>query len=252
MREHILQASIQITMVEQVLEKMDMQESNSNQDEVWQKVEKSTRGLGTLVRHQGEDLLISHDHWSLFTSNTAPDEIFFHDAKGSLLLEMDGTALLPLILYHDSGTFILKAPRQLASRVLTTANIGNFETQNLGNTVFVVHHSLEQENQLSILAAEIISNEVFNGVPMLSLRTLNGQSIEPGDSGGGIWVDGYLAGNLWMTVRETRHYWWQLNPPDQNETAFSLAAGFPVELVDLVDTLLQVESPPGLEKEGLS
>jgi len=79
--EHILQTSIQITMVEHVLEKIETQDAEAGQDEVWQKVDKSTSGLGTLVNHQGEVLLISHDHWSLFTSSTAPDKVTFRDAK---------------------------------------------------------------------------------------------------------------------------------------------------------------------------
>jgi len=68
----------------------------------------------------------------------------------------------------------------------------------------------------------------------------------------GIWVSGRLAGNMWMTVREVRQYWWQLEPPDHNETAFSLAAGLPIELIDLVETLLNVKSSPSLETDGLS
>jgi len=251
-QDHILQTSIQITMIEYVMDKVNTQEQDTNQEEVWQKVEKSTNGIGTLVSIQGETLLISHDHWSFFTSSTAPDLVIFRDSSGSMLLEMEGADLLPLILFHDSGTFILKAPQELAAKVSVTSNMGSFETLNPGDIVHVVHHSSDQENQISILAAEIIDHEIFNGVPMLSLRSLNEQSIEPGDSGGGIWVDGYLAGNLWMTVREAKQYWWQSEPSDHDETAFSLAAGLPVELIDLVETLLQVESPPTLETSGKS
>ena len=250
--EHILQTSIQITMMENVFEKIETEASETDQDEIWQKVEKTTNGLGTLVSSQGEILLISHDHWSLFTSSTAPDRVAFRDAKGSLLLEMAGSELLPLILFHDSGTFILKAPKELGDRTMVTADMGFFKTLNPGDIVHVVHHSPRHEGQISIMPAEIIGHERFNGVPMLSLRSLNGQSIEPGDSGGGIWVNGRLAGNMWMTMREVRQYWWQLKPSNYNETAFSLAAGLPVDLNELVETLLQVESPPILETDGLS
>ena len=38
----------------------------------------------------------------------------------------------------------------------------------------------------------------------------------------------------------------------RNETAFSLAAGLRVELINLVETLLHVESPPSVEAVGLS
>jgi hypothetical protein len=245
--EHIIQTSIQITMVEQVFEKVDTQTRGSEQNEIWGKVDKWTTGLGTLVSHQGDILLISHDHWSLFTSSTAPDKVIFRDAQGSTLLEMDGANLLPLILFHDSGTFILRVPEELVAKTSVRADMGSFESTSPGDIVHVVHRMSGQENQLAIAAAEIVGEEMFNGVPMLSLRCLNGCSIEPGDSGGGIWVNGRLAGNMWMTVRETRQYWWQLNPSDDNQTAFSLAAGLTIELIDLVGTLLQVESPPNLE-----
>lgn len=251
-RDYILRTSIQITMIEHIMEKAETQEWYANQEEVWQKVEKSISGIGTLVSVQGETLLISHDHWSLFTSNTAPDLVIFRNSNGSMLLEMEGADLLPLIIFHDSGTFILRAPLELTTQVSVTSNMGSFKTLNPGDIVHVVHHSSDQENQISILAAEIIDHEIFNGVPMLSLRSLNGQSIEPGDSGGGIWVDGYLVGNLWMTVREAKQYWWQSEPSNHDETAFSLAAGLPVGLIDLVKTLLQVESPPTLEASGKS
>ena len=249
---HMLQTSIQITMVDHVLEKMETTTDDPDQEEVFQKVARTTSGLGTLVNHDGEVLLISHDHWSLFTSITAPDVVIFRDAEGFLLFEMAGRDLLPLILFHDSGTFILKAPEALATRAVATADIGSFENLSPGDIVHVVHHPSSQADQLSVMAVEIIGQEVFNGVPMLSLRSLDGQSIEPGDSGGGIWVNGRLTGNMWMTVREVRQYWWQLEPPDQNKTAFSLAAGLPNDLIILLETLLQVQSPPSLETDGMS
>ena len=87
---------------------------------------------------------------------------------------------------------------------------------------------------------------------MLSLRSLNGQSIEPGDSGGGIWVNGHLAGNMSMTVREVCQYWWQLEPSDDNKTDLSLAAVLPHNFFELVETLLKVETPPNLDVDGLS
>ena len=165
---------------------------------------------------------------------------------------MSGAELLPLILYHDSGTFILKAPKELATSALVTADLELFETLKPGDIVHVVHHPDGRENQITILTAEIVGQELFNGVKMLSLRSLNGQSIEPGDSGGGIWVNGHLAGNMWMTVREVRQYWWQSQPPDDNKTDLSLAAALPHNLIDLVETLLDVGTPPSLESDGLS
>jgi len=253
--EHILQTSIQITMVEHEYEKKDgdVQTNATEQNETWREVTRYGRGMGTLVSQNGETLLISHDHWRLFTSGTAPDSVQFHDANGTLLHEMAGADLLPLILFHDSGTFILRAPIALATKVSETAKMGYFETLSQGDVVHVVHHASGQNDQVVLLAAEVVGDEMFNGVPVLSLRSLDGTSIEPGDSGGGIWVNGHLAGNLWMTVREVRQSWWPFGNPVRKETAFSLAAGLRVELIDLVETLLKVDTaPPALESGGLS
>jgi hypothetical protein len=57
---------------------------------------------------------------------------------------------------------------------------------------------------------------------------------------------------MWMTVREVRQYWWQSQPPDDNKTDLRLAAALPHNLIDLVETLLDVGTPPSLESDGLS
>jgi hypothetical protein len=44
------------------------------------------------------------------------------------------------------------------------------------------------------------STETEYGLPSLMLRRVNGKAIEPGDSGGGIWLDGRLVGNMWYRV----------------------------------------------------
>lgn len=250
--EHILQTSIQITMLKQVSEKIEDQDGADSYGGMQQKVFRGSSGLGTLVSHGEETLLISHDHWSSFNNNTIPDKVLFHDAKGSLLLEMSGTDLLALVLFHDGGTLILKAPNKLAARTFVTADMGSFENLTPGDIVYVVHHSAEQEEQLSIVAAELLEQEMKNGVSVLSLRSLNGQSIEPGDSGGGIWFNGKLAGNMWMTVRKGHQYLWESEPHDINATGLSIAVGLTVELIDLVETLLLVQLPPSLESAGQS
>ena len=187
----------------------------------------------------------------LFTSGTAPDQVLFHDAQGNLLHEMAGADLLPLILFHDSGTFILRAPAALAGRAAASAD--GLENISPGDIVHVVHHNPEQTSQLTLLPAEVTGYETHNGVPMLSLRSLNGQSIEPGDSGSGIWADGRLAGNLWMTMREVHQEWWRLTGPVSSKTNKSLAAGLHSDLIDLVEELLQVETQPEMiERNGLS
>jgi len=248
--EHILRTSVQITMMKDVSDITEAQDDSNQNKRV--KVFKETYGLGTLVSHEGEILLISHNHWSLFNDSTTPDKVAFRNSEGSLLLEMSGTELLSLILFQDSGTLIIIAPKKLTAKAFSIANMGDFETLSPGDIVHVVHHSPEQEERISILPAEIVGHEMRDGVPVISLRSLNGQSIEPGDSGGGIWVNGYLAGNMWKTIREVRQSTQESDSPDRNETVFSLAAGLPVELIDLVEAMMLAQTPPSLEMKELS
>jgi hypothetical protein len=41
---------------------------------------------------------------------------------------------------------------------------------------------------------------LYQGLPVYKLRSLNGQYIQPGDSGGGVWQDGVLVGNNWAVL----------------------------------------------------
>jgi hypothetical protein len=53
--------------------------------------------------------------------------------------------------------------------------------------------------RVDILDAEVVSLGSFQGLPTVNLRSLSGQPITPGDSGGGVWHEGKLVGNSWMT-----------------------------------------------------
>jgi len=44
---------------------------------------------------------------------------------------------------------------------------------------------------------------LYNSLPAYRLRSLDGQPVIPGDSGGGIWYKGTLIGNNWVTLMET-------------------------------------------------
>ena len=41
---------------------------------------------------------------------------------------------------------------------------------------------------------------VFKDTPVYTLRNLNGQSLQPGDSGGGVWHNGTLVANIWTVT----------------------------------------------------
>jgi len=61
-------------------------------------------GLGTLVSHHGEIILITHDHWGALDNLGM---VQFRNAAGDPLLELDGVAFKDMIRYQDGGTMIL-------------------------------------------------------------------------------------------------------------------------------------------------
>lgn len=102
------------------------------------------------------------------------------------------------------------------------------------------------------MAAEVLAIESHNNIPLLSLRSLHGQTIEPGDSGGGVWLDGRFVGNLWMTVIEVNRDWWRFYQPVETTNARSYAAGITEDLLELVLVVLEPQELPELRDDGPS
>jgi hypothetical protein len=163
----------------------------------------SARGLGTLVSHRGENVIITHDHWGEVLDILAYARLWSGD--GELLLEMDGESLKELIRYRDGGTMILSVPQELIPDQRPTGNrpaeLGSSQGVQVGDRVLVVVRRPETPHQVEVLEALVESVEAQLGLPSLTLRRLNGKLIEPGDSGGGVWVDGRLVGNLWYRMK---------------------------------------------------
>ncbi len=168
------------------------------------------RGMGTLVSHAGRNLMITHDHWGEMLEWATM--VRFLDAGNGLLLELGGEAFRSLIHHRDGGTTVLAVPGglipdELSARseqthtTVTTAELGDGRKVGPGDQVLVTYHDPQHENQVAILAATVESVEGgAGGSPVLILRSVNGEGVVPGDSGGGVWVDGQLVGNLWSRV----------------------------------------------------
>ena len=67
----------------------------------------------------------------------------------------------------------------------------------------VVYRENPAREMATILQAVIEEIITYKGLPAYRLRSLDGQPIQPGDSGGGIWFNGVLVGNNWVTLMET-------------------------------------------------
>ncbi len=151
-------------------------------------------GLGTLIEANGATRVVTHNHWHALTPEA---RVRFLDAAGNLLVELDAAAFASLVLYQDPGTLVLDAPAELGQP--NTAQIGDREAVAAQALVHLVRRMPEDDFRLEVLAVEVEQLDRVEGSPVFRLRTLDGQSIVRGDSGGGVWMDGELVGNNWMT-----------------------------------------------------
>lgn len=165
------------------------------------------RGLGSLIRIGKKILLVTHNHWGELLQDLT--EIEVTNASGQPVKYMFGSEFKSLVVYEDGGTLVLKAPEELHSLVSASSGKGTGAEPTLGDrshlaageTVLVVYHTGKNRKDIGNLEASVAEITQYEGLSALKLRSLNGQPILPGDSGGGIWYKGKLIGNMWATVQ---------------------------------------------------
>jgi len=152
-------------------------------------------GMGTLVKTEGGVWLVTHNHFSEALEDLTIVEL--RDADGRMVKPMMGNEFKSLIMYQDPGTLVLRAPEILMDN-LTPASLGEVSQVKAGEAVQVAYREGEKRDRAGILEAvieEVTTNN--NGVPVYKIHNPNGQVIQPGDSGGGVWHKGQLVGNMW-------------------------------------------------------
>jgi hypothetical protein len=161
----------------------------------------AAEGLGTLVYKGGEPLIVTHDHWSGLDSQLGI--VHIRNGHGQLLVEMQMLQFKGLIKYRDGGTMILSAPEEIATRLRSGNMLAHsLEDPNLtaGDEVSLVYRQRNGEPGVAMMQAEVESIGRKQGLPVLRLSTPEGKPIVGGDSGGGVWLKGNLAGNTWTTI----------------------------------------------------
>jgi hypothetical protein len=163
-------------------------------------------GLGTLATADNGDLLIiTHDHWSLLDSLLGTAQIL--DGRGQLLTEMPLWAFRDLIQYRDGATMLLSWPEGLAisrsaDRADALARLTERSSVAVGDVVSLAHRQPGGQMGVSVTQAVVESVGENKGRPVLRLDCARGTVIAGGDSGGGVWHQGTVVGNLWMTIME--------------------------------------------------
>jgi hypothetical protein len=194
-QEQLLGASVQISM------SVSRPTGKPNSNEV---IVTSAFGLGSLIRRQGEAVIITHNHWGELLQDRSQVEI--RDAGNGLLLSLTGLEFKALVRSQDEGTLIISAPASLvapSSKKGAGAGVqeaGNAQEVKPGDVVQVAYRKSGGFNQIELLEAEVTSIGTYKGFSTFNLRSTSGQPVKPGDSGGGIWYNGRLVGNLWGTL----------------------------------------------------
>jgi hypothetical protein len=216
-RDQVLASSIQITMVD----------SGRIVDGV--KVTQLSKGLGTLVEHDGQRYIMTHNHWAL--PETTLERVELRDADGRLLTVMARMSYLSLLRYSDAGTLLLAAPPELDA--MPAAELGDSATLIIGAGLFIVTRDKQDENFLTVIEAEV---EQAGGRKMPAQLLLRGPqtAVAPGDSGGGVWHDGRLVGNMWAIVeslQQTPWAWqgWFSSPIEPKPTGGYIVAEQPLD-----------------------
>ena len=158
---------------------------------------KAAFGLGTLTAGEQSPVIVTHDHWGHPMEELALVE--FRDAGSSLLMELPGKTFAQLIRYRDGGTLIFEAPAGLESQLGAPAGAVVQPALAKGDTVLLLHQQDGDTGKLELVPAVVADVISEQGVMAFELRTLDGTPIIHGDSGGGVWLNGRLAGNMWST-----------------------------------------------------
>ncbi len=171
------------------------------------------QGLGSLVSWQGANVIVTHNHWGGMLASAEYAHIL--DAQGNLLLKLGMAEFKDLVLYTDPGTLVLAAPAGLPAAITIDEEVAPAA----GDVVILVHQSTTDPNQLDLLQAQVVKHQEYKGQLVYKLALVDDGQIIPGDSGGGIWLNGQLVGNMWASYFET------VRLPFSAET--SLAASLP-------------------------
>ena len=158
-------------------------------------VEQKT-SLGTVFAFEGQMVVLTHGHWTLNHPDWQRIDIF--SGAGSYLTTISMAELHSLIQFQDGGSMIMRLPGQLqgkvaAAPILTDTNLS------AGTTVMVARH-VPGQNRIVFMQANLNQLVTYGGLPTLAYTNEAGGYIIPGDSGGGVFLNGQLVGNNWLAM----------------------------------------------------
>lgn len=196
LRQQILAATVQIRMAAPLEDEAGnpvMAESSGE----WHVQNEVAHGLGTLVKDGEQVVIITHNHWGdlLLRAET----VEFRNANGAPLAEISGLLFRNLLRYRDQGTLLMKAPPELVPVYGQAVEKGKTSQMVAGGKVFLTRHQAGNR-RVEIVEAQVTAVVTKSGILTYRLLSLDGSPVVEGDSGGGLWSEGKLVGNIWWTV----------------------------------------------------
>jgi hypothetical protein len=157
-------------------------------------------GLGTLAKIDSKTVIVTHDHWSLLSDPQTV--ILISSVVDGMNLVISRNEFVDLIRFRDSGTMILDAPAQLAARSSLIPELTTDSEQGVqpGDILYVVHRQIDVNDALSVEPMALKSIDKSDEPSSITLQSINGIAVSPGNSGGGVWHDGQLVANIWSAV----------------------------------------------------
>jgi hypothetical protein len=160
-------------------------------------------GLGTVVKHGGETLIVTHDHWSLLDRKSG--FIRLGDAAGVQFMKIELDEFRNHIIYRDGGTMVLNASFWINGDEPGATELFDSYGQSVEGTGLGVGASVQvayrdQLGVVTIAEATIAGTDQKVSREVIRLRFDGGQYLDWGDSGGGIWYQGRLLANTWTAI----------------------------------------------------
>jgi hypothetical protein len=185
--EMILRASVKIQIVSPVLD--DRGNPFIVEDGTGRRpLNAISSGLGTIVTSNGTSYVITHDHYAQIDAPYGDVDIT--DINGKTI-SVDILDLRRSIRYRNNGVIVFLAPKGLS----IGGSPGMGDGVPPGSHVHVVYRHAETDG-LSVVSAVVEKWTDQQGIPSFKLRMLNGEAIDKGNSGGGVWFEGRLIGSL--------------------------------------------------------
>jgi hypothetical protein len=153
-------------------------------------------GLGTVVNQNGQTIIVTHDHWTLIDNPQAIVELA--NAQGDLLLTMNGPEFGALVSYRDGGTTIVNMPASIAGH-FAPANSNSAGTIELNDVLVIAYRN--EDDSVSVGATVVSEMNEYDGKELIEMTSVDGEIVNRGNSGGGVFVNGQLVANMWATVQ---------------------------------------------------